>query len=351
MDQPHEQPGSSLTASHLERYSRQMRFAPLGEQGQNALSRSCALVAGCGALGSASAELLVRAGVGKVRVVDRDYLELHNLQRQSLYDESDVASGLPKAVIAQRKLQAINSQVQVEAFVADINHRNMALLCEGAHVIVDGLDNFETRFLLNDASHKFTIPWIYGGCLGAEGQVLAIVPGKTPGLHALVADVPPPGATPTCDMAGVLGPIVQIVAALQSMEALKILSGSVEAVNPFLTVVDIWSNRIRQIDVRGLPIGCDDSFPWLAGQKGGEAAVLCGRNAVQLASQGAPIDLDSLAENLRAQGLGDVRVNRFLLRYTVDSFTFTVFTDGRVVVVGTDEPAKAKTATARYLGR
>ena len=341
----------SAEEAALARYSRQTRFAPFGLEGQRRLSAASVLVCGCGALGSAAAELLVRAGVGKVRVVDRDYLELHNLQRQSLYDEADVASGLPKAAIAEKKLRAINSSIAIEGVVADINHRNMEALCESVDVIVDGLDNFETRFLINDASHKLNIPWIYGGCLGAEGQVLVILPGKTPGLHALIPDVPPPGATPTCDVAGVMGPIVQMVASLQAMEALKLLAGYEAALSPFLTVFDLWNNRIRQIDVGGMPIGCSNGdFEWLTGKRGGQTAILCGRNAVQLTGGRNVGDLGQLANQLRQQGLGEVSANPFLIRYVIEGFQFTVFADGRIIVAGTDDPVQAKGAVTRFLG-
>ncbi|MBL9123307.1 MAG: ThiF family adenylyltransferase, partial [Planctomycetaceae bacterium] len=212
-------------AAGLDRYHRQMLYPPLGAAGQQRLSTARVLVCGCGALGSLLANTLVRSGVGHVRIVDRDFIELNNLQRQFLFDEADIAAGLPKAVAAAEKLRQINSQVEVEPIVADVDYQKIGELCAGVDVIVDGTDNFETRFLLNDAAVKFGIPWIYGGAIGAEGRVLAIVPGETPCLTCLMQDAPPPGTTPTCDTAGVLAPVIGVVASLEAMEALKLLSG------------------------------------------------------------------------------------------------------------------------------
>ena len=243
-----------------------MIFPPLGEEGQQRLEQSRVLVCGCGALGSVLANTLVRAGVGHVRIVDRDFLELNNLQRQVLYDESDVASRLPKAIAARNKLRQINSQVEIEAVVADVDFRNLPRLLQNVDVIVDGTDNFETRFLLNDASIHFAIPWVYGGCIGAEGQTMTILPGETPCLRCVLRESPPPGTTPTCDTAGILGPIVNVVASLQACEAIKILSGHSEAVSRTLNVVDLWDNRLRQIQLDALQAAhdcptCDEAVP------------------------------------------------------------------------------------------
>src|SRR3954468_1046669 len=229
------------------RYARQMRYAPLGVDGQRKLLASTALVVGCGALGSVIANTLARAGVGKLRIVDRDFLELNNLQRQGLYDEDDVAAGLPKAIAAKNRLDKINSTIQIEAIVADVDHTNIERLLAGVDCLVDGTDNFETRFLLNDAAVKRGIPWIYGGCLGAEGQTLTILPGQTPCLRCLIPEPPPPGTTPTCDSAGILATIISVVASLESNEALKLLSGHPEAISRMWTVIDLWDNTLRQI--------------------------------------------------------------------------------------------------------
>jgi adenylyltransferase/sulfurtransferase len=337
------------------RYARQSMFAPLGEEGQRQLERSSALVCGCGALGSVIANTLVRAGVGHVRLVDRDYLELNNLQRQVLYNEADVAEGLPKAIAAQRCLQRINSEVHIEAHVMDVDYRNIESLIEGVDVIVDGLDNFDTRFLLNDASIRFGIPWVYGGCIGGEGQTMTIVPGETACLRCLIPESPPPGTTPTCDTAGILGPVVNVIASYEACEAMKILSGRRAAVSRSLQVFDLWDNRVRQLSLESLRStqscpACDlRDFPWLAGERGGQPAVLCGRNAVQLTfPTGAAMPLTQLAEKLQA--VGQVTSNPFLLRLEVDHYRITVFADGRAIVGGTNDVAEAKTVHARYIG-
>jgi adenylyltransferase/sulfurtransferase len=225
---------------NLDRYVRQIRYPPLGAEGQTRLCDSSVLLCGCGALGSMIASVLVRAGVGHVRIVDRDFVEISNLQRQFLFDEQDVAEQLPKAVAAAEKLRLINSEVQIEPIVADIHAGNLPEFAEGADAIVDGMDNFETRFLINDLAVQRKIPWVYGGCLGAEGQTMTILPGETPCLRCLIQDCPPPGTMPTCDTAGILGPIVGMIASLEAMEAIKILSGRREAISRYLTVVELW---------------------------------------------------------------------------------------------------------------
>ena len=276
----------------LDRYVRQMRYPPFGEEGQENLATSRVLICGCGALGSVLADTLVRAGVGRVRIVDRDFLETSNLQRQVLFDEDDVARQLPKAVAAAEKLRRINSEVEIEPIVADVDHTNLAELADGADMIVDGTDNFQTRFLLNDYSVKHGVPWVYGGCLGAEGQTMTILPGETACLRCLMQDCPPPGTTPTCDTAGILAPIVSVIASIEAMEAIKILSGNRDATSRQLAVLDLWGNQLRHIDLATLreQVDCPTcdrgEFPWLDGKEGSHTAVLCGRNAVQLTHVG-----------------------------------------------------------------
>jgi adenylyltransferase/sulfurtransferase len=332
-----------------------MRYPPLGEEGQAKLQASRVLICGCGALGSVLANTLGRAGVGHLRIVDRDFLELNNLQRQVLYDEDDVAAGIPKSIAAAAKLRRINSQIDIEPLVTDADHTNIELLLEGVDMIVDGTDNFETRFLLNDASVKFGIPWVYGGCIGAEGQTMTIVPGDTPCLRCLMQESPPPGTTPTCDTAGILGPIINIIASLEACEAMKILSGNRHAINRTLTVVELWDNRIRQVKLDALKAAVDcptckhREFPWLDGQRGSHTAILCGRNAVQLSfADRQSLSLDSLAAKL--QGVGEVTQNRFLLRLAVGDYLLTVFPDGRAIIGGTEDIAEAKTIYAKYIG-
>ncbi len=338
----------------FDRYIRQVRYPPFGAEGQRRLARSRALVCGCGALGSTLANLLVRAGVGSVRIVDRDFVETSNLPRQVLFDEEDVANELPKAVAAAGKLRRINSQIEIEPVVADVDHTNVESLCQGVDAIVDGTDNFQTRFLLNDAAVKLAIPWIYGGCLGAEGQTMTILPGHTACLRCLMRDCPPPGSTPTCDTAGILGPAVGVIASIQALEAMKILGGRSEAVSRSLTVVELWDARIRQVDLSQLrdQVDCPacrrGELPWLAGREGSHAAVLCGRNSVQLSHTGVVVDLEDLAR--RWQGLGQVTANPFLVRLKAHPYELTVFADGRAIVGGTDDEAAAKTLYAKYVG-
>jgi adenylyltransferase/sulfurtransferase len=342
--------------AELTRYDRQMRYPPLGVEGQQRLSAASVLLCGCGALGSALASTLVRAGIGRLRLVDRDFLETSNLQRQSLFDEQDVADELPKAIAAAAKLQRINSQVEIEPIVADIDWRNIEQLASGVDLILDGTDNFETRYLINDLAVRESIPWVFGGVIGAEGQTMTILPGDTACLRCLMPEIPPAGSTPTCDTAGILGPIVGLIASIQSLEAIKILSGNRHAVSRSLTVIDLWDNRIRQIDLSNLRASVDcpacqqGVFPWLSGERAGHSAVLCGRNAVQLSppSGERAINLDAIAVKLA--DVGTVSLNRYLLRLTVGMHRLTLFPDGRAIVGGTDDIAEARSIYARYVG-
>ncbi|MCR4414130.1 MAG: ThiF family adenylyltransferase [Thermoguttaceae bacterium] len=347
-------PDPMQPAPPLDRYIRQVRYAPLGREGQERLGAGRALVCGCGALGNMLATWLVRAGVGLVRIVDRDFVEKNNLQRQTLFDEDDADAGLPKAVAAAEKLRRANRDVAVEAIVADIGPSNIESLCDAIDVIVDGTDNFETRFLINDVAVKRGIPWVYGGCLGAEGQTMTILPGQTACLRCLLQDCPPPGALPTCDTAGILGPAVGVIASIQALEAIKILSGRRHAVSHYLTVVELWDCSIRQVDVTNLrdQVDCPTckrgEFAWLAGQEGSRSAVLCGRNAVQLSFPGKTVSLDSLAAQW--EKLGQVSRNPFLLRLKLQEYDLTVFPDGRAIISGTSDIATARTLYAKYVG-
>ncbi len=313
-----------------------------------------ALVCGCGALGSVLAQTLVRAGVGRVKIVDRDFVEKSNLQRQVLFDEQDVAEQLPKAMAAAQKLRKINSEVEVEAVVADLDATNIDKLCDGADVIVDGTDNFETRFLINDLAVSRNIPWVYGGCIGAEGQTMTILPGETACLRCVLRDCPPPGTMPTCDTAGILGPIVGVVASIQAMEAIKILSGHREAVSRNLTIVELWGTCLRQTNLASLREQTDcpackrGEFPWLARRTGGRTAVLCGRNAVQVSYEGTAFSLEALAERLRE--VGPLARNPFLLRLNVEGYEITVFADGRAIIGGTSNPTVARRVYAKFIG-
>lgn len=316
---------------------------------------SRALVVGCGALGGVIANTLARAGVGKLRIVDRDFIELNNLQRQVLFDERDVASQIPKAVAAAEKLRAANSQIEIDPIVADVVPDNMLTLCDGVDCIIDGTDNFETRFLVNDAAVRLGIPWVYGGCIGAEGQTMTILPGETPCLRCVMAEPPPPGTSPTCDTAGITAPIINVIASIQAMEAIKILSGHQADIQRSLMVFDLWDNTVRQIKLAGLressecPTCVGRKFEWLEGGRGAHTAVLCGRNAVQIGGEpGTKLSLDALASKLAS--VGTVTRNAFLLRATIGEYLITVFPDGRAIIGGTDDIATARTVYSKYVG-
>jgi adenylyltransferase/sulfurtransferase len=341
----------------LERYSRQMLVSGIGEEGQRRLLASRVLVCGCGALGSVLADSLARAGVGFLRIVDRDFVELSNLQRQVLFDEDDVAARLPKSIAAAGKLARINSGITLEPIVADIDHTNILKYFEGIDLVVDGTDNFEVRFLINDASLETSTPWVYGGCVGSHGQTMAIFPGESACLRCLIQDVPPPGSTETCDTAGVLGAAINVVASLQTVSALKILTGRADEVEPVLTVVDVWDGTYRQMGMGDLRerSGCqacvEGERTWLRGERGTETTVLCGRNAVQVAPPpGLSLSLEELAKRL--EGVGQVTANPYLLRLLVadSEMDLTVFSDGRAIIKGTDDLGVARSLYARYIG-
>ncbi len=341
----------------LDRYSRQTLFTGLGEEGQRRLLSSKVLLCGCGALGSVLAETLTRSGVGHLRIVDRDFVELSNLQRQALFDEQDVAEHLPKAIAGAKKLRRINSDVTVEAIVADIDHTNILQLVEGVDLILDGTDNFEIRFLINDTSLESGIPWVYAGCIGSHGQIMTIFPGETACLRCLLGAVPEPGTTETCDTAGILGPTVNVIASLQAIDAMKILTGQRDLVSTTLTIIDVWDGTQRQMNVKDLreradcPACQQGERVWLSGKKASQTIVLCGRNAVQVSpQQTANLSLDALAEKL--EGSGKVDRNPYLLRLELSEPTceLTVFRDGRAIVKGTEDLGVAKAVYARYIG-
>jgi adenylyltransferase/sulfurtransferase len=339
----------------LERYSRQMRFAEMGEEGQRRLLDSHVTLCGCGALGTVIANSLVRSGVGHMRLIDRDFIELNNLQRQVLFDEHDVAEDLPKAEAAARKLSAINSSIHVEPVVADIDRANILDLVKDADVILDGTDNFEIRYLINDAAVKLGKPWVYGGCIGSHGQTMTIVPGQTPCLRCVFQAAPAPGESGTCETAGVLSPIVNVIASFQVAEALKILAGRLEHINRDLVYIDIWDNVYRPFKITPLrdqvdcPCCRQRRFEWLEGEQGSHSYSLCGRNAVQISHRTASrLNFEELASQLHR--LDGVTYNRFLLKFHADGHEFTVFPDGRAIIKGTSDVDKARTLYAKYIG-
>jgi len=337
------------------RYSRQILFHPIGREGQRRLGESRVAIVGMGALGTVLANHMVRAGVGFVRLIDRDFVEPSNLQRQMLYDEADAAQHLPKAMAAYEKLTRINAQVSIEPIVADLTPFNAEDYLADVHLVLDATDNFQARYLINDVCVKHGIPWVYGGAVSAKGMFTVIRPGITPCLRCLFPDAPKPGDAPTCDTAGVIGPIIHIIASYQATEALKLLVEDVDALNPNLEHFDIWENQHQQIQVAKArrpecPTCGGRQFTYLHPESTeGLAVSLCGRNTVQISPLAeTSLDLERLAETLRP--LGTVERNRFLLRFQAEPHTLVVFPDGRVLVQGTDDIALARSLHARYIG-
>lgn len=340
--------------SDLERYSRQTRFQPIGEIGQRKLLNSRAAIVGVGALGTTIANHLVRSGVGFIKLIDRDFVELSNLQRQSLYTEEDVKLTLPKAAAAHKILQQINSTVTTEAFITDLNLDNAEELLSDVDVIIDGTDNFMTRYLINDVSVKYNIPWIYGGAVSSSGMFAVIKPGITPCFRCLFPNVPS-GLGATCDTVGVLSPLTDIIGSFQAIEAIKILTGA--ETNPNLEQLDVWYNTFTEIDIsKGRNANCpacgNHQFEFLDRSSYQQAAytVLCGRDTVQINFRSKKnFNLKLLAERLKKSG--KVTVNEFLLRFSPDEKTaFVVFKDSRVLVHGTNDITKAKSIYAKYFG-
>jgi len=340
----------SLHNLSLDRYSRQVRFGPLGLEGQERLAQSTAVIVGCGALGSVHATLLARAGVGTLRLIDRDYVEENNLQRQVLYTEQDAAAAMPKAEAARRHLLAANSAIRIEANIADLNPENAEDLLAGAGVILDGTDNFETRYLINDFAVRENIPWIYGAAVGSYGIAMPVLPGESACFRCIYPE-PPSGAQPTCETAGVLGPVTSLIGSVQAMEALKVLAGHRESVRRKIFTADLWNGRIRETAQPARDPECPAcarrSFPWLDGRYRPPIS-LCGRNAVQIHEVRRPVDLPALA--VRLEGLGRVRANEFALRFDDNSHEITIFADGRAIIKGTTDVSKARAVYSRYLG-
>lgn len=353
------------------RYQKQILFAGIGAAGQRRLAERRVLVVGCGALGCVLADTLVRAGVGTVRIVDRDFVELSNLQRQVLFTEEDVRAHLPKVIAAADRLRRVNSDVEILPVVADVGPDNIAELAADVDLILDGTDNFETRYLINDWSLECGTPWIFTGCTGSHGQMMPVFPGETACLRCLMPHPPPPGSTETCDTAGVLGPAVNVIASLQAAVALRILiadrraagvptDGSTDehsGIRACLTIVDIWDGTYRQLDVSQLrgqahcPACQGGERLWLHGQRSSGSTILCGRNAVQIAP---PEKLSLSLEELRRrlETAGSVTFNPFLVRVVLhdNALEMTVFPDGRAIIRGTEDAALSRSIYSRYIG-
>jgi molybdopterin/thiamine biosynthesis adenylyltransferase len=339
------------------RYSRQVLLEAIGEEGQKRLGGARVLLVGCGALGSVLANTLVRAGVGFVRICDRDFLELNNLQRQVLFDEDDLAANLPKAEAAAGKLRRINSDVVIDARVCDVNAGNLESLADDVHLILDGTDNFETRFLVNDYCVKHARPWVYGAVIETSGLCMTILPHDTPCLRCVFDEAPPAEFNPTCDTVGVLATVVNVVAGLQATEAIKLLTGRAAEINRGLVSVDVWTGRFMNLNVQAALDSGDcrcckqGEYDYLSGRRGSSAAALCGRNAVQVhLRSSAGVDFQAVAERLRAVATGPVRTNAYLVRAVIGELEITLFADGRAIVQGTSDPEKARAVYAKYVG-
>ncbi len=334
-----------------QKYSRQLLFEPLGRDGQERLSASSAVLVGCGAIGASVANLLVRAGIGRLRILDRDFVEVSNLQRQSLFHESDAREAMPKAVASERNLRAINSDVQVEGLVADLTPRNAAELLSGFPLILDGTDNFETRFLINDFAVKSGTPWIYAAAVASYGLSLTILPGQTPCLACLLDSSAGTGVEETCDTIGVLGPIVNLIASLEATEAIKILAGRHSALHGRLISCDIWTGRFQSVcPERNLQcrICVHHQFSHLSGDAQPHIT-MCGRDSVQIHERSRSLDLKALQDRL-ASSISGIRQNGFLLRFCIPPYEMTVFSDGRAILKGTKDPAVARSLYAKYIG-
>jgi molybdopterin-synthase adenylyltransferase len=351
-----------MKPGQYEKYSRQILFPGIGEAGQEKLLGASAVVVGCGAIGTVVANLLVRAGVGRLRIVDRDFVEASNLQRQMLFEEADARDALPKAVAAERRLRAINSGVQIEGIVADVTPENAAQLLSEFPLILDGTDNFETRLLANDASVSLGIPWIYAAAIGSYGVTMTIRPGESACLACLLesGEAPPavggaadePSVEATCDTAGVLNAAVGVIASIEAAEAIKLLAGKPEALNGRLISCDVWTGKFQSVRVVRNPhcrACARREFVFLAGEAQPHIT-LCGRDSVQIHERHRRLDLGELGRRLAAAAAAEVRNNDFLLRFRVPPYEMTVFADGRAIIKGTKDPAIARSLYARYIG-
>ena len=337
------------------RYSRQVRFAPFGAAGQQGLTQSCVLIVGMGALGTGLAETLARCGVGRLILVDRDYVEWSNLQRQQLYTEADALQRMPKAAAARIRLTEVNSEIKIEAHVLDVRAEELESLLPGVDLLMDGTDNFDTRLILNDLAQKHGIPWIYGACVGSYGITYTILPGETPCLNCLLGTVPMGGDT--CDIAGILPQAVQLVTANATAEALKLLGGYRENLRGRLLTFDVWRNEQQEIGVKSAKrtdcpsCGAHPLYPYLTAANTERSDVLCGRDTVQIRPAGKrSLNLAETAARLAGLDSGKVESNPYLVSYTEEPYRMVVFADGRALIHGTSDVAAARSFYHRYFG-
>lgn len=336
-----------------ERYSRQILFGEIGKAGQEKLAQARVLLVGCGALGASHAEMLSRAGVGHLRIVDRDFVEFTNLQRQTLYSEQDARDRTPKAIAAKNRIAAINSEIEIEAVIADVNNSNVEGFLKECDLVIDGTDNFQVRYLVNDACVKLGVPWIYGAAVSSYGATMTVIPGETPCLRCIFEEMPGAGSSPTCDTAGVIMPVIAAVSSVQVTEALKILTGNARSLHRSLMQIDVWQNDWRKIKLGGPVPGCRAcglrEFEFLEAESQEFSAVLCGRDAVQIMPAAeTELDLAALAKKLR--NITDVKQNEYLVRFTTGENEITVFRDARAIIKGIDDIAAARSLYAKYIG-
>ena len=334
----------------IDRYSRQILFPGIGENGQKKLGNSSVAIIGCGALGTVIATILVRAGIGKIKIIDRDFIEYHNLQRQVLFDEDDIRNQLPKAIAAERHLKKVNSSIDIEGVVADVNYTNIERLISGVDLILDGLDNRETRFLINDVSLKHKIPWVYGGAISSFGMTMNIIPNETPCLRCMWHGTTERGLAMTCDTAGVIAPAPFIIGSLQSTEAIKILIGA-ENINRDLISIDVWSGDFKHFKIArnsDCP-SCQAKYEFLDAQFGTKTTSLCGQNAVQVLNPGLK-DIPFKQLEARLKAVGKVNYNEFMLNFTVDGKEMVIFPDGRAIVKNTSDESLARGLYTKYIG-
>jgi len=336
-----------------ERYSRQILFPGIGPEGQEKLLQARVLLVGCGALGASHAEMLARAGVGRLRIVDRDFVEYSNLQRQTLFKEADAENRIPKAEAAKQRIGEINSGIEIEAIVADVNNSNVESLIEGCDIVLDGTDNFMVRYLLNDACVKHDKPWVYGAAVSSYGTTMTVIPGQTSCLRCVFNEMPNAGSSPTCDTAGVIMPIISSISSIQIAETLKFLVGDAAAMHGSLIQIDVWQNDWRKIKLGPPNPDCPTcgrrEFEFLDAESTEFSAVLCGRDAVQIAPP-RPTQIDFARFAAKIANIHDVKRNEYIVRFTVEGKEITVFRDGRAIIKGTDDVSTARSLYARFVG-
>ena len=333
----------------LDRYSRQMLLPQIGEEGQKRLHKSSVVIIGCGGLGGVIATSLVRAGIGKIELIDRDIIEYHNLHRQVLFSEDDVKNRLPKAVAAERYLKKVNSSIEIEGVVTDVTYANVEKLITGADLVLDGLDNPETRFIINDACMKHKIPWIYGAAISTSGMTMNIIPGKTPCFRCVFPSQPVPGVLPTCDTAGVIGPAPFIIGSLQATEAMKILLGRQE-INRDIIFIDVWEDTFQQFKVspRQECPTCQGNYEFLQAKLGIRTTILCGQNSVQVMDPKVEsLSLKKLATHLKS--FGEVSYGENTLSFNVNKHDIVVFPDGRIILKNSLDESLARDFYVKYL--